>query len=199
MMDWRRFIPRVLVPVLPWRALPATIAWTLAGALVAGVYGILHDQVTWTIGPEYFTKLKFHQFAWADPGWGGPRIFAGVIGFLATWWVGALVAWILARVSLWHEDRLPPVAEMGRAFSGVFVVSMVCAVGGWIWGQWRKSTGYAEGWHDLMGTLGVTRPEEFMTVAYIHNASYLGGMMGMVVALVWLARARRRRLSEERG
>ncbi len=34
-----------------------------------------------------------------------------------------------------------------------------------------------------MASLGVTRPEEFMTVAYIHNASYLGGMLGMVV--VW--------------
>lgn len=194
-MDWRRFIPRFLVPVLPWKALPATIAWTLGGAFVAGIYGILHDQITWTIGPEYFTKLKFHQFAWADPGWGGPRVFAGTIGFLATWWVGALVAWILCRVSLWHEDRIPPTGEMTRAFGSVFVVSMLTAAGGWIWGQWRKTTGYDEGWHDLMYSLGVKTPEEFMTVAYIHNASYLGGMLGMTVALIWLAGKRRKRLA----
>jgi hypothetical protein len=82
---------------------------------------------------------------------------------------------------------------MGRAFAGVFVVSMFCALGGWIWGQWRKTTGYAEGWHDLMASLGVTRPEEFMTVAYIHNASYLGGMLGMVVGLVLLHRQQGKR------
>jgi hypothetical protein len=46
-----------------------------------------------------------------------------------------------------------------------------------------------------MYSLGVTTPEEFMTVAYIHNASYLGGMLGMTVALVWLAGRRRKRLA----
>jgi hypothetical protein len=198
-MDWRWFIFRFLLPALPWRALPAMIAWTLGGALVAGLYGILHDQVTWTIGPEYFTRLKFDQFAWADPGWGGPRVFAGIIGFLATWWVGAMVAWILCRVSLWHGDRLPATGEMGRAFAAVFVVSMLTAAGGWAWGQRRKSTGYDEGWNDLIYSLGVTTPEAFMTVAYIHNASYLGGMLGMTVALVWLAGMRRKRLASPAG
>ena len=32
------------------------------GSVLAGVYGIFHDQVTYAISPEYFTKLKFDQF-----------------------------------------------------------------------------------------------------------------------------------------
>jgi hypothetical protein len=68
----------------------------IIGGLIAGAYGIVHDQVTYTIAPEYFTKLKFHQFHYADFGLGN-RIFAATIGFLATWWVGAIAAWLLAR------------------------------------------------------------------------------------------------------
>jgi hypothetical protein len=36
------------------------------GALIAGAYGILHDQISYTISPEYFTKLKFEQFHYAN-------------------------------------------------------------------------------------------------------------------------------------
>ena len=57
---------------------------SLVGALVGGIYGIVHDQVTYTISPEYFTKMKFNQFYYANYGF-SDRIFAGTIGFLATW------------------------------------------------------------------------------------------------------------------
>ncbi len=60
-----------------------------------------------------FHEAQIPSVRLGQPGWGGPRVFAGVIGFLATWWVGALVAWILARVSLWHEDRLPRPGKWG--------------------------------------------------------------------------------------
>lgn len=153
-----------------------------------------HDQVTYSLGPEYFTRLKFDQFAWAATEGQGPRLFAAKIGFLATWWVGMLVAWILSRIALWREGRVPPTGELSRAFGLVFCVSLVVAFGGWLWGQWRRTMGYAEEWHSLMAPLGVERPEEFMTVAYIHNASYLGGILGTLVAAAFLAAAQRRRL-----
>ena len=57
--------------------------FAVTGALIAGAYGILHDQITYTISPEYFTKLKFEQFHYAN--FGLPRrVFVGEVGFLAT-------------------------------------------------------------------------------------------------------------------
>ena len=35
----------------------------LASILIAGIYGILHDQITYTISYEYFTLFKFEQFS----------------------------------------------------------------------------------------------------------------------------------------
>ncbi len=198
-MDGSGFILRRLVPVIPRRSIARTLGYTILGALLGGLYGVLHDQVTYSIGTEYFTRLKFDQFAYAKPDWGGPRGFVGIIGFLATWWVGALVAWVIARVSIWRRGQLPSPGDMARTFGIVLAVSLASAFAGWCWGQWRRATGYDEGWQGFMGQLGVTRPEEFMTVAYIHNASYLGGLLGMVVGLVWLGRRRSSRPAGTQG
>src|SRR5262245_55465052 len=49
----------------------------------AGVYGIVHDQISYTVSPEYFTKFKFEQFGLVD----SPlpdRVKAGIVGFLAS-------------------------------------------------------------------------------------------------------------------
>jgi hypothetical protein len=32
------------------------------GCLIAGIYGCLHDQISYTVSPEYYTRFKFHQF-----------------------------------------------------------------------------------------------------------------------------------------
>jgi hypothetical protein len=53
--------PRVKLSHLP------LMAWIgVQGVLIAGVYGILHDQITFTISPEYFTEFKSAQFPYVD-------------------------------------------------------------------------------------------------------------------------------------
>jgi hypothetical protein len=48
----------------------ATIFFTI---IIAGLYGIIHDQITYSISPEYFTKFKYRQFGF-EPSWfGGHR------------------------------------------------------------------------------------------------------------------------------
>lgn len=77
LQDWIR---RLLYPDFPMRELPGMLGLTLLGAIAGGLYGILHDQFTYSLSPEYFTKLKFDQFAYARPENNSPRLFAGVIG-----------------------------------------------------------------------------------------------------------------------
>jgi hypothetical protein len=55
--------------------------------LVAGLYGIFHDQLTYTISPEYYTKFKFIQFGLIEDAGVyvlNPRWCAGYVGFMAT-------------------------------------------------------------------------------------------------------------------
>lgn len=86
-------------PRFPWRLLPRMLWITVLGAMVGGVYGVLHDQITYSISHEYFTKLKFDQFKYANFGF-PVRIFVSEVGFLATWWVGFFAAWFLARIAV---------------------------------------------------------------------------------------------------
>ena len=59
------------------------LPWILRGALIAGLYGVLHDQLTYSISAEYFSDFKFYQFSYLDVGlpracssrwWGSRRL-----------------------------------------------------------------------------------------------------------------------------
>jgi hypothetical protein len=65
----------VLYPKIPFAALPAMLAYAADGAVLAGLYGIAHDQVTYSISPEYFTPLKFAQLRSGH--FGPPELCAG--------------------------------------------------------------------------------------------------------------------------
>ena len=105
----------LLYPVLPLRLLPRMLGIAVAGALIAGTYGALHDQVTYSLSEAYFTKLKFHQFHYANFGLPA-RGFVAVVGFLATWWVGVAAGWVLGRIAVpawpgreaWRRSAGPP-------------------------------------------------------------------------------------------
>ena len=37
-------------------------ALLIVACLTAGVYGALHNQISYTVSPDYFHAFKFHQF-----------------------------------------------------------------------------------------------------------------------------------------
>ena len=43
---------RFLIQRIPLRDLPSMIAVAVLGKIIAGIYGIVHDQITYTISPE---------------------------------------------------------------------------------------------------------------------------------------------------
>jgi len=88
---------KYLVPRIALGDLPSICGVALIGAVIAGVYGVIHDQITYAISPEYFTHIKFKQFHFADVGL-GDRAFVATIGFLAASSVGLIIAWFLARL-----------------------------------------------------------------------------------------------------
>jgi len=158
------------------------------GALIAGVYGALHDQVTWTLSAEYFTEVKFEQFGYADFGW-GPRAFAGTVGLLATWWVGLIAGWFLARLALPRFPVERARAAAHRGFAMVFGCGLTGGLAGYAIGRLRVAEGIPEAWHPLIRQLGLEQPQDFVVVAHIHNGGYLGALVGLVIAGLWIASA----------
>ena len=155
----------------------------LVGAVIAGSYGIVHDQVTFSISAEYFTKLKFDQFHYADAGL-GDRVFVGTIGFLATWWVGFIVGWFLARRLLPEQPRRRAYRQIATGFGIVITCCAVFGLAGFAYGQWRGPNADDSAWRWVIEQLEVSDTWSFVRVAYIHNAGYLGGVIGLVIALM---------------
>jgi len=177
-----------LFPKIPWRLLPRMLAMAVAGAAVSGVYGIFHDQITYTISPEYFTRLKFDQFRAADFGF-AERVFVGEIGFLATWWVGFFGGWFLARIAV---PAWPPREAWRQVGKGYLVMCGVALLSGIVgWGLGFLQQGNGPRWVEMCADLGVEDVRAFTHVGYIHNAGYLGGLLGLILAVAVVLRNRR--------
>ena len=179
----------LLVPRFPLRSLPPMLAIAALGALFASLYGILHDQLTYTLSPEYFTKLKFQQFAWADFGW-PRRIFVAEIGLLASWWVGLIGGWFLARAG---AADLPPHIRrpyVARSFALVALVTLTAGMIGWLYGTVAASSTSLSAWQIACHSLGVRDLPHFVIVAHIHNATYLGAALGILIAIFYIHHVR---------
>ena len=131
---------RYLIPQIARADLPGMIWVSLSGAVIAGGYGTIHDQFTYSISPEFFTKLKFQQFYYADFGF-GDRVFAALVGFLATWWAGLIIAWFLARRLLPGQPRAHAYRQIRSGFSCVFAIGMLAGLLGYFYGLWRGPDG----------------------------------------------------------
>ena len=177
----------LLYPKLRVDLLAPMLGYAVIGAIIAGLYGVVHDQITYSISPEYFTRLKFLQFHYADFGFQA-RVFVVEIGFLATWWVGLIAGWFLARIAV---PAFP--AEKARSgvllgFAIVFAGGSIAALAGFLLGLRLGPESALSNWQGFTTSLGVVDLPNFVRVAYIHNASYLGGLIGLIVALLHLGR-----------
>jgi hypothetical protein len=184
----------VLYPVLPRDRWRTVIRTTLLGVAVAGTCGALHDQVIYAISPEYFTKMKFRQFAWADVGL-PPRAFASEVGFLGTWWVGLIAGYVAARLGL---AELPPPQRgrcTARCFGIALAVTAAAGLAAALVGYAVTRSGDLRDWADVRYEFGIEDLPNFVVVAYLHAGWYLGALVGLIAAVVYarrcLARSRR--------
>jgi len=166
---------------------PIYVMLLAIAAIAAGLFGMLHNQVSYTVGPTYFTGLKFDQFAIADalP----ERIGAAMVGWQASWWMGPLVAFPAYTLGL----VLVPTARsyLAAGLSGLIVVvgtATVFAALGLIAALAVVAGGVVDG--HIPTPTGVDEAD-FVRAGFMHEASYLGGAVGAVLALWPMIRARR--------
>lgn len=157
----------------------------MIGGLLGGLYGIAHDQITYTISPEYFTKIKFKQFDYADLGF-GDRFFVGTIGFIAVAAVGFLAAWFLARRHIPNQEWAVAYRKIRKSVLIVFAFALAFGVLGYLLGVFRGETTDPSFWDWVTQPLEIQDVPGFVTVAIIHYAGYIGGFVGLVVGLVFV-------------
>lgn len=168
------------------RKLATFLIIVLAAIVIASIYGVGHDQATYSISPEYYTKFKFIQFDLADSGAAQhmtqPRSAVVMVGVEATWWMGLYIGIILAAFALMFRNADTMFASAMQALGIVLLVAIVCGVIGGFYGRHVLAKRGVDWW--LPNNL--VHRTEFITVGSIHNFSYLGGVIGLAVAIAFL-------------
>lgn len=150
--------------------------------LIAGIYGILHDQVTYSISPEYFTKFKYRQFSFTADDFGGHRQTVAAIGFLATWWMGVWIGLVLAFVGLLFPDYTSMKKAIRTALVLIFSITFLFGIAGFLYGRYYLVHKGVNWWMppDLIDK------NNFIITGSIHNYSYTGGIAGLLLAVIYM-------------
>ncbi len=158
----------------------------LVATAIAAIYGIGHDQLTYSISPEYYTKFKFIQFNLADvvaaQHMTQPRSAVMMVGILATWWMGLYIGILLALITFVFRDADTMFQSAVQALALVLLIAIIGGVTGGLYGHYVLAKGGVDWW--LPEHL-VDR-SAFITVGTIHNGSYLGGAVGLFFGITFL-------------
>lgn len=153
--------------------------------LLGSIYGIVHDQVTYTISPEYYTKFKFHQFGLTDmegeallP---NPRTVVAVVGIMATWWMGLLIGIVLTLVGLKQINGALMFQTTLKAMILTIIIALLTGLIGLCYGSTLSKADVAN-WHLPSNLVDY---QNFIKVGSMHNFSYIGGAIGLIISIFY--------------
>lgn len=162
---------------------------------VCATFGALHNQVSYTISPDYFHAFKFYQFDVAEPlrnRWG-----ASLVGIGASWWMGVPLGLILGLPTLLQPTWRGFVRATLLSIATMLVVTMATGAAGLVFAssQVQPSAKF-----EIYEGVLVQDPAAFWRAGALHNFSYVGAAVGLLPALcvqglVWRGEVRRTRIA----
>ena len=161
--------------------------------IIGGIYGIINDQFTYTISPEYYTKFKFYQFGFMDIGneaiFPNPRIEVSAVGFMATWWMGLIIGLILALVGLIHKESKEMFRITLKAIIVTIIITFITGLIGLVYGKFILAVNGVNWWlpENLIDV------KNFIAVGSMHNFSYIGGLLGLIAGIIYSIKQKRKR------
>ncbi len=158
-----------------------------AACLVAGLYGALHNQISYTVSSDYFHSFKFHQFGIPENLRG--RVGASIVGWHASWWMGLFIGLPLLIVGLILPGWRTYLRCCLFAFAVAAITALVVGLGALVYANLTISN-----YQDPDG--GVDEVA-FHRAGMMHEFSYLGGFIGILTGTLYLIVERVRRIGHE--
>lgn len=162
-------------------AVPSII---IIAIVIASIFGIIHDQITYTISPEYYTKFKFSQFGLNSvPIKGNERYLVSITGIIATWWVGLILGITFSISSLLLKTWKIMLRISFSAMIMTIIITAIAALVGYLYGKFILINS-----DSLMNIYDVQDFNNFIAVDSIHTASYIGGFVGMFLGIIYIVK-----------
>jgi len=170
------------------------LAWIAIAVFAAVLYGIINDQITTTISPEYFSVFKREQFAPLLDQVGlldaPTRVQAVAVGVAATWWYGLFLGIVLGFSGM--VGRYPPlptgryVLAVAWVMSATLGISVIFGIAAYLSEPIIGPD--AAHWPFLAGIVDVRRA---FAVGWWHNGAYFGALVATIVAGFRMQKQRR--------
>ncbi len=165
----------------------------LFACLMAAAFGALHNQVSYTVGLEYFHAFKFIQFAIEDGLQN--RLGAAIVGVYASWWMGIIIGLPVGIIVLFAPRASLSTSYFIRSCLRVILITAATAMIALMVGF---ETIHADALPIWMSQHESVNPVGFARAGLMHNYSYFGAVIGLAYASIWSIRhtikARRRHL-----
>lgn len=151
--------------------------------IVSGVYGAIHDQISFSISEEYFRKFKYKQFGYeisALP----DRTKVALIGIKATWWMGIPIGLIVGAYGFIHPNMKSMFINTLLSYGVIIACAAIIGLIGFIYGWYfaSHSTAQYSNWY-FPDTLD--SPKTYITVGHLHSFGYLGGALGIIIGAIF--------------
>jgi hypothetical protein len=152
------------------------VALLILAPVIASFYGFIHDQITFSISEEFFTKFRFLNYdfphAWH------PRARAGMIGILNAWKTGIPFGIILTAVGSIHKNTRKLLFYTLYTFALTFVMSLLFSI---IAANISVPADVIASKESLPEN--ILDPIAFQRVVQINNFGYVGGIIGMLLGV----------------
>jgi MFS family permease len=154
------------------------ILLVIIGVGVAGFYGALHNQISYTVSPEFFTKFLFEKFRHNTqlP----DRIRASFVGYDGSWGMGFLIGLLIGIVGFIHRGYRRMLTVSIQAMVVVVAFTFLFSLWGLVYGYYETANLNLADYHGWFPE-NIENQRRFLCANYMHNSSYLGGELSILV------------------
>ena len=155
----------------------------IAACLLAGFYGAVHNQISYSVAPSYFHEFKFDQFR--IEGFLRNRIGASLVGFHASWFMGLIIGIPIGLLTLIAPDPRSQRVIFFKTSILVVVMTFIIGLAALIHGVMSIHESHLPVW---MQGRNISDPVAFARAGHMHNFSYLGGVIGLILGTIYAVR-----------
>jgi len=160
----------------------------ILGCIIAGLYGSLHNQISYGDSHDYFHQFKFIQFH--IPLTLQNRIGASIVGWRASWWMGIVIGFFILPISLIVPGFTNYCKAVLRAFGIVAATALATGVCALLYTYLSIEESHDE--RIVLYGNEISDPVAFIRAGTMHNFSYLGGLIGIVTGMIWILAERKK-------
>jgi hypothetical protein len=152
----------------------------LCTPILAAIYGAIHNQISYSISPDFYTKSMFPIFGFVEYGLDTPRLTAAIIGVWSTWWLGLIIGVIYGIVGLFKSNSSLMKTYIKNSIVITFTMIIGSGVLGLLFGKIYLT--------DIVIYWGFSGTKEqlknFAMVGYMHDFEYCGAILAIIVCMI---------------